>query len=119
VKFKTDENLPVQAAATLRDSGFDAETVWDENLCGFEDDTISERVRSEGRILVTLDLDFANIRAYPPDEHPGIIVLRLKNQDKDAVIACVKRIAHAVSERSPVGELWIVEQDRIRFRHSS
>ena len=27
MKFKTDENLPVQAATTLREAGFDAETV--------------------------------------------------------------------------------------------
>jgi hypothetical protein len=31
---------------------------------------------------VTLDLDFANIRAYPPGKHAGIVVLRLKHQDK-------------------------------------
>ncbi|MFN0170984.1 MAG: DUF5615 family PIN-like protein [Bryobacteraceae bacterium] len=68
MKFKTDENLPVEAATALRDAGFDAETVWDEALAGSDDATIAERVRREGRILITLDLDFANIRAYPPDE---------------------------------------------------
>jgi uncharacterized protein (DUF433 family)/predicted nuclease of predicted toxin-antitoxin system len=76
-EVQTDENLPVEAAATLRECGFDAETVWDENLSGSDDQMISARVRSEGRILLRLDLDFANIRAYPPHEHPGIIVLRL------------------------------------------
>jgi predicted nuclease of predicted toxin-antitoxin system len=59
LKFKTDENLPVEAAAVLRDAGFDAETVWDEALAGSEDATIADRVRTEGRILVTADLDFA------------------------------------------------------------
>ena len=61
MRIKTDENLPAEAAATLRECGLDAETVWDESL-------------------VTLDLDFANVRAYPPDRYPGIIVLRLKSQ---------------------------------------
>lgn len=119
MKFKTDENLPIEAAAALRESAFDVETVWDENLSGSDDQTIATRVRSEGRILLTLDLDFANIQAYPPGEHPGLIVLRLKTQDKATVIAFVKRIAAALERRSPVGELWIVEQDRIRFRHGS
>jgi predicted nuclease of predicted toxin-antitoxin system len=72
----------LEAASTLREYGFDADTVWDESLCGADDQTIADRVRGEGRILLTLDLDFANIRAYPPDQHPGIIVLRLKGQDK-------------------------------------
>lgn len=111
-----DENLPAEAAAALRECGFDAETVWDESLAGSDDEGIAARVRSEGRILLTLDLDFANIRAYPPDQYPGIIVLRLKSQDKASVVAYVRRIAAALEERSPNGELWIVEGDRIRFR---
>jgi predicted nuclease of predicted toxin-antitoxin system len=109
VRFKTDENLPVEAARTLRSSGFDAETVWDENLSGFDDETIAARARGEGRVLLILDLDFASIRAHPPDQHPGIIVLRLKNQNKATVITYVRRIAAALERRRPVGELWIVE----------
>ncbi len=116
MRIKTDENLPAEVAATLRECGLDTETVWDESLAGSDDERIASQVRSEGRVLLTLDLDFANIRAYPPDQYPGIIVLRLKSQDKTSVIAYVRRIAAALEERSPSGELWIVEGDRIRFR---
>jgi len=119
VKFKTDENLPIEAASTLREFGFDADTVSDENLSGAEDGVIAARVRSESRILMTLDLDFANIRAYPPDQHAGIIVLRLDTRDNATVVSYVRRIAAALERRSPVGELWIVQKDRIRFRHGS
>jgi predicted nuclease of predicted toxin-antitoxin system len=117
VKFKTDENLPNEAASTLTDLGFDVETVWDESLSGADDQTIADRARGEGRILVTLDRDFADIRAYPPEQNPGIIVLRLGVQDKETVIAYVRRVAMVWTSRSPAGELWIVERDRIRFRH--
>jgi hypothetical protein len=67
-------------------------------------------------VLVTLDLDFANIQAYPPDRHAGIIVLRPNRQDKPAVVALLRRIVAVLQQRSPVGELWIVQHDRIRFR---
>ena len=60
VKFKTDENLPLESSTVLRERGFDAQTVWDEDLSGAEDRVIAARVKSEGRILLTLDLDFAN-----------------------------------------------------------
>ena len=60
MKFKTNENLPLEASAVLRERGFDAETVWDEDLSGAEDRVIAARVKSQGRILLTLDLDFAN-----------------------------------------------------------
>ena len=86
MKLKIDENLPVEAAEILREVGFDAESVWDEGLSGAEDQSIANRLRSESRSLLTLDLDFANIQAYPPGDYPGIIVLRLKAQDKATVL---------------------------------
>jgi predicted nuclease of predicted toxin-antitoxin system len=79
VRFKIDENLPTEAAEVLREAGFGADTVGDEDLSGSDDPAVANSARLEDRILVTLDLDFANIRAYPPHEHPGIVVLRLKS----------------------------------------
>lgn len=116
MKFKLDENLPAEAAEVLQASGFEAHAVWDESLSGAADEAIAIRARDEGRILVTLDLDFADIRTYPPGEHTGIIVLRPKNQDKVNVVAHVRRLMMALAHRDPVGELWIVPQDRIRYR---
>lgn len=79
----------MEAAAVFRQAGYDADTVWDEALVGTDDATIASRVRSEHRILVTSDLNFGNIRAYPPEDHPGLIALRLTQQGK----------ANAVKER--------------------
>jgi predicted nuclease of predicted toxin-antitoxin system len=119
VNFKIDENLPAEAAEILRSIGFVADTVADENLSGAEDETVATASRSEGRILVTLDLDFANIRAYPPGEHTGIIVLRVKRQDRATVLGYVRRLATALARRNPSGELWILEGNRIRFRQGN
>jgi len=66
VNFKIDENPPAEAAEILRGAGFVADTVGHENLSGAKDETAATTSRSESRILVTLDLDLANIRAYPP-----------------------------------------------------
>ncbi len=81
MKFKVDENLPIEAASIFREQEFEADTVSDEALSGADDESVANRVRTENRILITLDLDFSNIRAYPPEEYAGIIVLRLKKQD--------------------------------------
>ena len=116
MKLKIDENLPSECAEILRDGGFEADTVADERLTGAEDSAIAVRSRAEGRVLITLDLDFANIRAYPPAEYAGIVVLRPRRQDKHAVLALAHRIALVLANRTPAGELWIVEPDRIRFR---
>lgn len=87
----------------------------DQRLIGVSDRHLSEVCKTEGRIFVTLDLDFANIRTYPPDEHPGLIVLRLARQDKPHVVDVFRRTLKAVVHEL-LGRLWIVEERRIRIR---
>ena len=116
MKFKIDEDLPVEAAVIFREQGLEAATVGDESVSGADDEAIANLLRSEKRILVTLDLDFGNISAYRPEEYFGIIVLRLKSQDKPTVLSYIRRVAAAVEQRNPHGQLWIVQHDRIRVR---
>ena len=85
MKFKCDENLPADLAASLRREGHDAFSVLDERLGGAADPTIAKVCQDEGRILMTLDLDFANIQTYPPQDYHGIVVLRLARPDRGAV----------------------------------
>lgn len=99
-----------------RDAGIEAETVFDERFVGADDAVIANRSRAEERILVTLDLDFSNMRAYPPSQYAGIIVLRPKRQDKRTILMLMGRLILALANRAPARELWIVETDRIRFR---
>jgi len=80
MRFKLDENLPVEVAELLAGAGHDAHTVNQEGLCGAPDATISSICRSEERVLVPLDTDFCNILNYPPEVHAGIIVIRTLDQ---------------------------------------
>jgi predicted nuclease of predicted toxin-antitoxin system len=82
VRFKLDENMPVEAAELLTRDGHDAVTVLDQKLNGAGDPDVAAACREEGRVLVTLDVDFGDIRSYPPRECPGIVVLRLRSQAK-------------------------------------
>ena len=116
MKFKIDENLPIEGAELLRAAGFEADTVDQERLSGSLDSVLLEFCRTEMRILLSIDLDFADVRAYPPGTHPGIIVFRSKQQDKETLISLLKRLLPVLRERSPAGQLWIVETDRVRFR---
>ena len=116
MKFKIDKNLPVEYRSILERAGFQAETVGDENLSGTDDGVVIARCRNESRILLTLDLDFGNIQAYPPQAFPGIVVFRSKSQDKPTLIGLLQRLVPALSKRSPERQLWIVEHDRIRIR---
>jgi predicted nuclease of predicted toxin-antitoxin system len=77
VRFKLDENLPPDASTLLSNSGHDALTIWDQGLQGRPDAQIAEVCQEEQRTLITLDLDFADIRAYPPNQYSRLIVMRL------------------------------------------
>ena len=116
MKFKLDENLPWELSGTLRQEGCDAHSVLDENLSGATDATIATVCREEQRVLITLDLDFADIRNYPPQDYHGIIVLRLANQDRSAVLALILRTL-ALLRREPIAQrLWMVDDHRTRIR---
>lgn len=116
MRFKIDQNLPAEYAAVLREAGFEADTVDDEGLSGADDSVVSERGRTDGRVLLTLDLGFSDIRSYPPQEYSGIVVFRSKAQDKIRLISMLRRLVPVLREKSPERQLWIVEPDRIRFR---
>ena len=118
MRFKVDENLPVDVAALLRAAGHDAETVADEKLGGASDPDLASICRREQRALVTLDRGFADIRTYPPVEYPGLIVLRPDQQDKETVIRLATRMTHALAVYPVDRHLWILESHRLRLRGS-
>ena len=116
MKFKVDENLPLECASCLRDAGYDAETAGSEKLSGANDAQLFERCQAESRVLITLDLDFANVYSYPPGSSAGIVVLRPRMQDTKALLSLLKRLIPVMAEKPPQRQLWIVEPDRIRYR---
>lgn len=77
MQFKIDENLPIEIAGLLINAGHDAKTINEQQLQGIRDPVLIDVCKSEKRVLVTLDTDFSDIRAYPPQEFSGIIVLRV------------------------------------------
>jgi predicted nuclease of predicted toxin-antitoxin system len=85
-KFKIDENLPAEVADLLTSGGHDAVTVPAQRLAGQADSNIAAVCRAESRAIVPLDLDFGDIRTYPPADYAGIIVLRLRRADKDRIL---------------------------------
>lgn len=114
--FKVDENLPIEATQLLNEAGYDAMSIHDQQMVGASDSVIAAICQLENRIILTLDTDFADIRFYPPQEYAGIIVLRLLHHDKPHVLAILKRLLPMLRAESPEGQLWIVDEERIRVR---
>jgi predicted nuclease of predicted toxin-antitoxin system len=70
-------------------------------------------------VLLSLNGDFADITAYPPAEHRGIIALQLRNHPESlpAIIEIVTNyLAQHPERREMDGKLLLVEPHRIRIR---
>ena len=117
--FKVDENLPDDVARILREAGYDAVTIGTQELSGIPDARLADVILGEGRALVTLDLDFADIRAYPPERYPGIIVLRVRRQDTSHVGAVMRRLVPVLRVEPLAGRLWVVDETTVRIREGS
>ena len=116
MKFKLDENIPVEASLLLREAGHDAVTVLDQNMGGKADELVIQVCSQEQRALITLDLDFSDIKTYPPSNYHGIFVLRIKQQSRSKVLETLTKLIPYLLSESIEKRLWIVEEDKIRVR---
>lgn len=103
MRFKLDENLPVGAAEVLSAAGHDAVHLLDQVAAGADDASVARLVQREDRALITLDLDFADIRAYEPASYGGIVVLRPRRASADEVTGLLTRLLEAVDREPLVG----------------
>jgi predicted nuclease of predicted toxin-antitoxin system len=116
VHFKLDENIPARVQAVIEQAGHDASTVYGEKIAGVSDQDLMAICAAERMLLITLDGGFANIMAYPPGMHPGIILLRLPNLSASSVTTAVAELLSAIDPRDLAGATTIVEPGRLRTR---
>ena len=115
MKFKLDENLGSRTAGIMAESGHDVETTAQEKLSGTSDERLFEICTAEGRCLISLDLDFADVVRFPPCNTPGIAVLRLPRVASLGLLTgLVRGLLAALQTASITGRLWVVQAGRIR-----
>lgn len=113
MKFELDESLSPSLAATFAAAGHEARSV---APGGQPDDRVIDACSREQRVLVTSDVDFSSIAAYPPAQYSGIVVLRVPDQAHVTVEAAVRRMLALLPHEPVVGALWIIEDQRILIR---
>jgi predicted nuclease of predicted toxin-antitoxin system len=65
LRIKIDEDLPLALAVMLRNAGYQATTVLEEDLGGSKDANLWKVIQREKKFLITADKGFADIRQYP------------------------------------------------------
>ena len=98
MKVKLDENLPAELLDDLRAAGHEADTVRDEALTGAPDAVVRGRVRDDRQVLLTVDKGIADVRAYPPEHHSGIVLFRPGSMGCGTTLAFVATFRRFSSE---------------------
>ena len=115
MKLKLEENLGTRGAEILAASGHDVMTVSQQLMTSAPDVHLLAVCHSEGRCLVSLDLDFSNPFRFPPHEYSGVAVLRPPTpMTLPELHQCCFTLLAGLAQESIVGKLWIVEPTRIR-----
>jgi predicted nuclease of predicted toxin-antitoxin system len=119
VKIKLDENLSRHLKDRLLPFGHYASTAVEEGLLGKIDVEVGAAAKTEDRMVFTLDLDFADLRKFPPGSHPGIILFRPRSIGPLAVNEFVLKFVRETELTGLARCLAIVEPNRIRVRRPS
>lgn len=119
MRIKLDENLPVDLSHFFEIQGHDVHTVYQEELSGIDDATLFETVQNEKRLLVTQDLDFSDLRRYSPGKHFGIVLLRLRNPSRFAMVERLQSVMRIYDLEDWSGCFVVISDQKLRIRRPS
>lgn len=116
MRLKLDENLSRHLKESLRAFNHDVTTAADQGLLSQPDTVVAAAAHDDGRMLLTLDLEFADLRKYPPGKHPGIILFRPRSFGPLAVNRLIEEFLAGTDLQRLSGCVVVVEPTRVRVR---
>ena len=116
MKLFLDENLSPQQASELRSKGYDARAAVEVGLGGATDEQILHFAVEDGRVLVTLDADFANVIRFPPQRTFGVVRLKVHPPTEKRIREAIRRALSMLQNVDLAGCLAVVDEDKIRIR---
>lgn len=117
-RMKIDEDLPSEIGQLFMQHGYDALSVSAQGWSGISDPALWPRIQDEGRVLVTADKGFADLRRYPPGSHAGVILLRAREESRRAYLSLAAIALDRVALEELSGAIVVVTDRGVRVRHS-
>ena len=116
MKFLADVGISMNTVQTLRQLGYDIVHLREQSLQRLADSRILEKARAEARIVLTFDLDFADLLALDIRDSPSVVIFRLRNETPASVNPRLLEVLRERSNELENGALIIVEDSRYRMR---
>ena len=116
MKFFLDMPISQRTAGWLKSSGFEVVHAREVGLARAEDTNILRRAADEGRILLTMDLDFPRILALTGARRPGVILFRMRDPRPPLIQKRLEFLFQTHAEAELASSITIIEDYRIRIR---
>jgi predicted nuclease of predicted toxin-antitoxin system len=109
--------IALSTVQALRRHGQEARHLSEEGLERLPDSAIVAKAAEEGRVVITCDLDFADLLALGGHTLPSLILVRLYNQTPSAVISRLLEVLAECRVSLSTGAIVTIEESRYRLRH--
>lgn len=111
-----DHCVPRRYLHLIQAWGYAASPLGDHAAIDSPDDRVITAAQTLDAVLLTIDLDFANILDYPPRDYNGIIVLRYRVMDEGSLDVTLRQLLKDRYRDDLRGVLAIVDAGRYRIR---
>jgi predicted nuclease of predicted toxin-antitoxin system len=116
VKLLLDMGMARSTTALLISQGYDTVHLRDQGLQRLADEAIVEKALSEGRVILTHDLDFGRIVALSRGKLPSVITFRLEDMRAAHVNHYLTDVLARFEDQLRAGALISVNEQKIRVR---
>lgn len=117
--IKVDEDLPLSVTTLLRERGYQADSVREQDMAGWKDADLWLKIQAEDRFLITADKGFANLRMYPPGTHAGVMLLRPDLDGIRPLITLLEIVLASYDLSMLAGTITVVTRRGVRVRRSA
>ncbi len=116
MKFLADMGISLRTVVWLREEGYGVVHLREEGLQRLPDEEILVKARAEGRILLTMDLDFSHLLAMSGESLPSVILFRLGNENYDMINESLREVLRECAEDLEAGAIVSVSDEAFRVR---
>ena len=114
-RILVDENVPRRIREQLKENGFDVTNVSETRLKGAKDHTIAEYAAENNMVILTLDLDFAQIYHTLKKGTLSVIVIRANPATPSNILETLIIGHQKINLHETQNKLIIITKNRIRI----
>lgn len=115
MKLLADMGISPKTVTFLQALGHNAVHLHDQGLDRLPDSAILEKARSEGRNLLTHDLDFGELMAASGAKLPSVVIFRMRDMRPESVNRHLDKIITQHYGSLEVGAVASVTENRVRI----